>query len=89
MSFRLKVDKLLYSLSDLLESKYKDYGDPTIEPVNIFSVANAESITRIQIDHALTKINRSAKLSEDDLADLMIHLTLLCLNQGVESFSQD
>jgi hypothetical protein len=83
-----EIDRVLCSLSDLIKEKNKRYGDSALSPVGIFA-ANIKSgdAIRIRLDDKLARIRNSGQLRKNDVSDLMGYLTLLCMSEGWNDFS--
>ena len=78
-SFSNKLDKEVKTISDLLKSKNKAYGNTALNPTNIFSKLNATEAICARIDDKLARIgNRGINdETEDTVDDLIGYLLLL------------
>lgn len=64
-------------VKQLLLAKNASYGDSAMDPVRLFSKANAEEGLRVRIDDKLSRIARGADAGEDTELDLIGYLILL------------
>ena len=78
-SFSSKLDREVKTISDLLKSKNKAYGNTALNPTNIFSKLNATEAICARIDDKLARIgNRGINdETEDTVDDLIGYLLLL------------
>ena len=66
------------NISNMLLAKNRQYGDSAMNPLRIFSRANAEEQLRVRIDDKLSRIARGTGENEEDtLGDLIGYLVLL------------
>ena len=73
-----EVKYLLSELQDLLEEKNKAYGDSALNPIRLFSRADAQEALRVRIDDKLSRIkNQDIHDNEDSISDLIGYLVLL------------
>ena len=79
VSFEKKLDLELKSISDLLKSKNKAYGDTALNPTNIFSKLSATEAICARIDDKLARIGNKGinDKTEDTVDDLIGYLLLL------------
>jgi len=78
-SFRLATAKLMGEVHNLLCDKNEQYGDSALNPIRMFSKADAEGGIRIRIDDKLSRLaSRDDRLeSEDDVIDDLIGYLIL------------
>lgn len=83
MNTRDKIVAKCSQLKDLLLEKNKAYGDAAMDPLNIFSSANAEYGLRQRIDDKLKRIQNVGlnDSTEDTLIDLAGYLVLLMISR--------
>ena len=81
MNTRQKIKLKCKKLEDLLLQKNAKYGDAALEPLNIFSQANAVSSIKARIDDKLKRIKNSGPIddTEDTLQDLAGYMILLMI----------
>ncbi len=81
MNTRNKIKAKCKALQDLLLSKNARYGDAAIEPLNVFSKANAVTSIKCRIDDKLKRIMNAGMIddTEDTLQDLAGYLILLMI----------
>lgn len=74
-----KTRKVLEKVADMLDEKNKAYGDSALNPVRIFSNADAVQAIKVRIDDKLSRISKQGitEDSEDTLLDLIGYLALL------------
>jgi len=74
-----KTRKVLEKVADMLDEKNKAYGDSALNPVRIFSKADAVQAIKVRIDDKLSRISKQGitEDSEDTLLDLIGYLALL------------
>lgn len=83
MTFRQRVDRELAALAELLERKNIQYGNSALEPVRIFSTADAVEQLRVRIDDKLSRLQRGlTDAQEDTELDLLGYLVLLRIAEG-------
>jgi len=75
--FAKKVDRQLTIVRELLISKNRIYGDSALNPVRVFSKADAAEQLRVRIDDKLSRLTRGTNAGEDTIADLIGYLVLL------------
>ena len=75
------IEEVKYILNDLykmLDEKNKAYGDSALNPIRLFSRADAQEALRVRIDDKLSRIkNQDLNDNEDSIADLIGYLVLL------------
>jgi hypothetical protein len=87
MSTRNKIKAKCKQLEDLLLMKNAKYGDAALEPMNVFSKANAVAGIKVRIDDKLKRIMNAGIVddTEDTLQDLAGYLILLMIAKENES----
>lgn len=87
MNTRQKIKLKCRKLEELLLHKNARYGDAALEPLNIFSQANAVSSIKARIDDKLKRIKNSGPIddTEDTLQDLAGYMILLMIAKDNES----
>ena len=81
MNTRSKIKSKCKKLEDLLLNKNAKYGDSALEPLNVFSEANAVTGIKVRIDDKLKRIKNAGLVdaTEDTLQDLAGYLILLMI----------
>ena len=81
MNTRNKIKAKCKSLEDLLLMKNAKYGNSALEPLNVFSEANAVAGIKMRIDDKLKRIKNAGLVdaTEDTLQDLAGYLILLMI----------
>jgi len=73
-----EVKYILNEIYKMLDEKNKAYGDSALNPIRLFSRANAQEALRVRIDDKLSRIkNQNLNDNEDSIADLIGYLVLL------------
>ena len=73
-----EVKYILDSIYKMLEEKNKAYGDSSLNPIRLFSRADAPEALRVRIDEKLARIkNQGSHDDEDSISDLIGYLVLL------------
>tara|TARA_R100001509_G_scaffold116182_1_gene71057 strand:+ start:135 stop:500 length:366 start_codon:yes stop_codon:yes gene_type:complete len=87
MNTRNKIKSKCKSLEDLLLTKNAKYGNSALEPLNVFSEANAVAGIKMRIDDKLKRIKNAGLVdaTEDTLQDLAGYLILLMIAKDNES----
>ena len=87
MNTRNKIKSKCKKLEDLLLSKNAKYGNSALEPLNVFSGANAVAGIKMRIDDKLKRIKNAGLCdeTEDTLQDLAGYLILLMIAKDNES----
>lgn len=75
--FERDVEGVLGEVSDLLIRKNAAYGNSAMEPLRVFSKADADEAIRVRIDDKLSRLRNGTKDDEDTVLDLMGYLVLL------------
>ncbi len=83
MNTKDKITSKCNELKELLHRKNDAYGDAALQPLNIFSSANAEYGLRQRIDDKLKRIQNVGlnDSTEDTLIDLAGYLILLMISR--------
>tara|TARA_R100000544_G_C2227487_1_gene61966 strand:+ start:6375 stop:6707 length:333 start_codon:yes stop_codon:yes gene_type:complete len=69
---------ILDSIYKMLDEKNKAYGDSALNPIRLFSRADAQEAIRVRIDDKLSRIkNQDIHDNEDSISDLIGYLVLL------------
>ena len=81
MNTRNKIKSKCKKLEDLLLQKNAKYGDSALQPLNVFSEANAVVGIKVRIDDKLKRIKNAGLVdaTEDTLQDLAGYLILLMI----------
>ena len=81
MNTRSKIKSKCKKLEDLLLTKNAKYGNSALEPLNVFSEANAVAGIKMRIDDKLKRIKNAGLVdaTEDTLQDLAGYLILLMI----------
>jgi len=81
MSTSNKIKQKCKELEELLLSKNSKYGNSALEPLNVFSPANAVAGIKMRIDDKLKRIKNAGLVdaTEDTLQDLAGYLILLMI----------
>ena len=81
MNTRNKIKSKCKDLEELLLSKNAKYGNSALEPLNVFSQANAVAGIKMRIDDKLKRIKNAGLVdaTEDTLQDLAGYLILLMI----------
>lgn len=69
----------------LLLEKNKAYGDSALDPLRVFSQADAAEQLRVRIDDKLSRIKRGQAIGEDTVTDLIGYLVLYKIATRAES----
>ena len=73
-----EVKYILDSIYKMLDEKNEAYGDSALNPIRLFSRADAQAALRVRIDDKLSRIkNQGLDDNEDSIADLIGYLVLL------------
>ena len=87
MNTRDKIKSKCKQLEELLLHKNEKYGNSALEPMNVFSPANAATGIKVRIDDKLKRIKNAGLVdaTEDTLQDLAGYLILLMIAKDNES----
>lgn len=75
--FAAKVRLECHELAELLIAKNKAYGNSALEPVRIFSQADAVEQIKVRLDDKISRLVRGQAAGEDVTQDLLGYLILL------------
>jgi hypothetical protein len=70
------LNVVITEIRDMLITKNKAYGDSALDPVRIFSKADALEQIDVRIDDKLSRIVRGTAAGEDSLFDLVGYLLI-------------
>ena len=85
-NFRDQVEDITEELANLLISKNEAYGNSALDPVRIFSKADATEQIKVRIDDKLSRIARGSEyLDEDTIQDLLGYLILLKIAKNADA----
>jgi hypothetical protein len=78
-----QIDEVLANVRQVLISKNKTYGNSALEPVRIFSKADAAEQLKVRIDDKISRLLLGADLNdqEDTVTDLIGYFVLLKIAQ--------
>tara|TARA_R100001591_G_scaffold58712_1_gene68536 strand:- start:5662 stop:6024 length:363 start_codon:yes stop_codon:yes gene_type:complete len=81
MNTKSKIKSKCRKLEELLIEKNNNYGDSALQPLNVFSKADAVHGIKVRIDDKLKRIKNSGLVdaTEDTLQDLAGYLILLMI----------
>tara|TARA_E500000305_G_C3921900_1_gene188522 strand:- start:157 stop:531 length:375 start_codon:yes stop_codon:yes gene_type:complete len=87
MNTKDKIKEKCRLLEDLLVRKNDAYGDSALEPLGVFSSANASSGIKIRLDDKLKRIANAGLVekTQDTLIDIAGYIILLTIAQDNES----
>lgn len=77
MTFREELEREIQDLKEMLLEKNAAYGDSALDPVRIFSRADAAEQIRVRLDDKLSRLARGSDAGEDVVLDLLGYLILL------------
>ena len=84
------IEKVCNGMARLLSEKNKRYGNSALEPLRVFSRADAADGIMVRLDDKLSRIKHSSNdgkpLRKNDIADMMGYLVLYCVKQGWTDF---
>lgn len=75
--FENRLDGVLSDIRTLLLAKNTAYGDAALNPLRLFSRADAAEQLRVRIDDKLSRMSRGQDAGEDTELDLIGYLILL------------
>jgi hypothetical protein len=74
------IERVMSSIEDMLISKNRAYGDSALDPVRVFSKADAIEQIYVRIDDKLSRVKRGHEYPGDDtISDLIGYLVLLLI----------
>lgn len=76
-AFAAQVDDVLRDIRRMLIEKNVAYGNSALEPVRIFSRADAVEQINVRLDDKLSRLKRGHAAGEDVIRDLIGYLVLL------------
>jgi hypothetical protein len=75
-----QIDRVVSEIRDMLIAKNRAYGDSAIDPVRVFSKADAVEQIYVRIDDKLSRVKRGHEYPGDDtISDLIGYLVLLLI----------
>lgn len=74
--FATEVGLVLSDISEMLIQKNIAYGDSALNPVRIFSKADAIEQLKVRIDDKLSRLARGSDAGEDCVSDLLGYLVM-------------
>ena len=75
-----QIDRVVGEIRDMLIAKNRAYGDSAIDPVRVFSKADAVEQIYVRIDDKLSRVKRGHEYPGDDtISDLIGYLVLLLI----------
>lgn len=80
--------RICQSVCQMLLHKNIKYGDSALHPINIFSKLEAGNSICQRLDDKISRIKNSSELSENDVADLIGYLILLCASKTWTDFTK-
>ena len=75
-SFTEELDEVLKEIREMLVQKNVAYGDAALNPVRIFSKADAIEQLKVRIDDKLSRLARGHNAGEDVVHDLLGYLVI-------------
>ena len=87
MNTKDKIKEKCQQLEDLLVRKNDAYGNSALEPLGVFSSANASSGIKVRLDDKLKRIANAGIVedTEDTLTDIAGYIILLMIAKDNES----
>ena len=77
MDFDYTVDKTMLEIGEMLKEKNKSYGNAALDPIRIFSKADALEQLKVRIDDKLSRISKGSEfIGDDTIKDLIGYLVL-------------
>ena len=87
MESQEKISKIYDSLKEFSLEKNRRYGDSALNPIKIFSKADASNSILIRLDDKVSRIRNSDKIRKNDVCDIMGYLMLYCAANDWLDFS--
>jgi hypothetical protein len=84
----VKIMETFSNLSNLLVYKNTLYGNSGLQPINVFSKANAETGLLQRLDDKIARVQNSPELRKNDVADIIGYLVLICVSKGWTNFDE-
>lgn len=79
--FEEAVRRTLAEIGDMLIAKNAAYGDSALNPIRVFSRADAGEQIRVRLDDKLSRLMRGDAAGEDVLLDLVGYVVLLLIHE--------
>ena len=83
--FEALVNTVLDEVGRMLVAKNQAYGNSALNPVRVFSKADAAEQLRVRIDDKLSRLARGKSAGEDTVLDLIGYLILLRITNNVHA----
>jgi len=83
-TFQDRLDEELAIIHDLLVSKNLAYGNSALDPVRVFSKADAAEQIKVRLDDKISRLVRGQASGEDVVTDLLGYLVLLRIAERIE-----
>lgn len=83
-----EITQVTDALKDLLLYKNSKYGNSGLNPIKVFSKADAETGLLQRLDDKIARIQNSTDLRKNDVADVVGYLVLICVKKGWFDFSE-
>lgn len=80
-TFAVEVNAVLADVGRMLIEKNQAYGDAALNPVRVFSRADAGEQLRVRLDDKISRIARGEAAGEDQIADMLGYLVLLTIHE--------
>lgn len=87
-SVNQQIKEVFENLNDLLQYKNTRYGNSGLQPINVFSKANATTGLLQRLDDKIARIKNSPELRKNDVADVMGYLALICVDKNWLTFDE-
>jgi len=84
-AFTKQVTAVLDEVGRMLVAKNQAYGDSALNPVRVFSKADAAEQLRVRIDDKLSRLSRGKSAGEDTVLDLIGYLILLRITNNTKA----
>jgi hypothetical protein len=81
MTFVEQLDPVIQEIRTLLIEKNHAYGNSALDPIRIFSKADALEQLNVRIDDKLSRLKRGSNAGEDVILDLLGYLLLYRIQQ--------
>lgn len=81
MTFKQQLDPVIDEIRTLLIEKNHAYGNSALDPIRIFSKADALEQLNVRIDDKLSRLKRGTNAGEDVILDLLGYLLLYRIQQ--------
>ena len=83
--FKDQVNAVLDEVGKMLVAKNQAYGNSALNPVRVFSKADAAEQLRVRIDDKLSRLSRGKSAGEDTILDLIGYLILLRITNNTKA----